>query len=80
MLWEVGGLLIPEIFIPAMNNAFEFNQNASAADADEVIKSASIFFDGVESGLIWAKFLELVTTAFETGKPTLKNRAQSLDR
>jgi hypothetical protein len=59
--WEVGGLLIPDLFIPAITNAFEYSQTASKVEVDEVIKSASIFFDGVESGLIWAKFFELVT-------------------
>lgn len=57
--WEVGGLLIPDLFVPAISNAFEYSQSAPKADVDEVIKSASIFFDGVESGLIWAKFFEL---------------------
>jgi hypothetical protein len=63
--WEVGGLLIPDLFIPAMTNVYEYSQTASKAEVDEVVKSASIFFDGVESGLIWAKFYELATAALE---------------
>ena len=37
--------------------------NASKRDSEEVLKSASNFFDGVESGLIWAKITELAETA-----------------
>jgi hypothetical protein len=66
--WEVGGLLIPDLFIPAMTNAYEYSQTASKVEVDEVIKSASIFFDGVESGLIWAKFFELATAALKEDK------------
>ncbi|KAF2663464.1 hypothetical protein BT63DRAFT_407652 [Microthyrium microscopicum] len=62
--WEVGGLLIPDILIPAVKSALDFSQSAEKSAADEVIKSASNFFDGVESSLIWAKFNKLVDDAF----------------
>lgn len=61
--WEVGGLLIPDIFIPAMESAYTYSRTASKPHGEELIRSASIFFDGIESGLIWTKFLELVTDA-----------------
>jgi Dopey, N-terminal len=63
--WEVGGLVVPDLFIPAIESAFKFSETASKQDADDVVKSASIFFDGVESGLIWAKSLGLIHQAFE---------------
>jgi hypothetical protein len=67
--WEVGGLLIPDIFIPALRNAFEFSKTADRGPSDEVIKSANNFFDGVESGLIWAKFNQLAEEAVASNGP-----------
>jgi hypothetical protein len=68
--WEVGGLLIPHVFIPALKNVFDFDQTASKRESEEVLKSASNFFDGVESGLIWAKITELVSNALSSGSRT----------
>jgi len=62
--WEVGGLLIPEILIPAMQSALDFSKTADKSAANEVIKSASNFFDGVESSLIWATFNKLIEDVF----------------
>ena len=67
--WEVGGLLIPDIFIPALRSAFEFSKTADRGPSDEVIKSANNFFDGVESGLIWAKFNQLAEEAVASNGP-----------
>ncbi|OCL14858.1 hypothetical protein AOQ84DRAFT_384431 [Glonium stellatum] len=61
--WEVGGLIVPEIFIPALQSVQSYSESASKDQLDEVMRSASIFFDGVESGLIWGKLVELVTSA-----------------
>jgi hypothetical protein len=76
--WEVGGLLIPDIFIPAVKNVFEYSQSASKSDVDDVVKSASIFFDGVESGLIWAKIFELLNTALKPSAETESSRTSNL--
>ncbi|KAE9979499.1 hypothetical protein EG328_000826 [Venturia inaequalis] len=76
--WEVGGLLIPDIFIPAVKNVFEYSQSASKSDVDDVVKSASIFFDGVESGLIWAKLFELLETALRSSTESESNRTSNL--
>jgi hypothetical protein len=62
--WEVGGLLIPEILIPAMQSALDFSNTAEKSAASEVIKSASNFFDGVESSLIWATFNKLIEETY----------------
>ncbi|KAK5256222.1 hypothetical protein LTR16_003753, partial [Cryomyces antarcticus] len=72
--WEVGSLLVPEIFIPAMNSAFSYSETATKDQLDEVLRSASIFFDGVESGLIWSGLARLVEGAFTAG-PTEQQRA-----
>lgn len=76
--WEVGGLLIPDIFIPAVQNVFEYSQSASKSDVDDVVKSASIFFDGVESGLIWAKIFELLQKALKLSTASESERASNL--
>lgn len=77
--WEVGGLLIPDIFIPALRSALVFSKSAQKPDADEVIKSASNFFDGVESGLIWAKFNQLGAQSFKPDAQPIESRLQDLE-
>ncbi|KAJ8607577.1 hypothetical protein MRB53_040208 [Persea americana] len=61
--WEIGGQLVPRIFLPAVASAYTFSQKSSAADTTELLKSASLFFDGVESRLIWSKLFDLASTA-----------------
>ncbi|KAF2086304.1 hypothetical protein K490DRAFT_66856 [Saccharata proteae CBS 121410] len=68
--WEVGGLLVPEIFVPALDSARIFCDSARREHSDEVLRSVSIFFDGIESGLIWGKLFELLEDA-------LKNKSKS---
>lgn len=58
--WEIGGSVVPHIFLPAMQNAYQYSLRASANDTADVIRSASLFFDGVESMLIWANLLRLL--------------------
>jgi hypothetical protein len=76
--WEVGGLLIPDIFIPAVKNVFQYSHTAPKSDVDDVVKSASIFFDGVESGLIWAKIFELLEMALKSSAESESNRTSNL--
>ncbi|KAF2263535.1 cellular morphogenesis regulator dopa [Lojkania enalia] len=64
--WEVGGLIVPEVFLPALQSIQSYSEIATKEQVDEVMKSASIFFDGVESGLIWGKLIQLVTSSLET--------------
>jgi hypothetical protein len=64
--WEVGGLIVPEIFLPALESVQSYSESASREDADEVLRSASAFFDGVDSGLIWGKLIHLVTSSLDT--------------
>lgn len=58
--WEIGGSVVPHIFLPAMRNVYDYSLKASKTDTADVIKSASLFFDGVESVLIWANLLRLL--------------------
>lgn len=58
--WEVGGLIVSTVFLPIMRNVQAFETVASKGQFDEVFRSASAFFDGVESGVIFSELLELV--------------------
>jgi hypothetical protein len=62
--WEVGGLVVPEIFLPIINSVREYEHVAATKDQfNEVLRSASVFFDGVESGLIWGELAGLTVSA-----------------
>ncbi|KAA8613413.1 Cellular morphogenesis regulator DopA [Pyrenophora tritici-repentis] len=63
--WEVGGLIVPEIFLPALQSVHSYSETASKDEVDEVMRSASAFFDGVDSGLIWGKLIELITSSLQ---------------
>lgn len=59
--WEVGGMVVPEIFLPIMRSVQKYRQSArSNAQFEEVFRSASAFFDGVESSLIFSELLTLL--------------------
>jgi hypothetical protein len=64
--WEVGGLIVPEIFLPALQSVQSYTELAPREQADEVLRSASAFFDGVDSGLIWGKLIHLVTSSLSS--------------
>ncbi|AQZ12142.1 DOP1 (YDR141C) [Zygosaccharomyces parabailii] len=69
--WQIGSLVVPEMFIPLLLAAKKFSQN------QQVLKSSSIFFDTVETNTIWGKifdhlmetgdldFLEFVVTSYD---------------
>lgn len=51
---EIGGFVVPRVFLPALRSVFRYQAAAATSEAfDEVLRSANVFFDGVESGLIW---------------------------
>ncbi|KAK4549263.1 hypothetical protein LTR36_007722 [Oleoguttula mirabilis] len=58
--WEIGGSLVPCIFLPALESFYTYTLSAPAQDTAEVLRSASLFFDGVESNLIWWKLISLL--------------------
>jgi len=73
--WEIGGLVVPEIFLPVVSSVKRYQmQAASKADFNEVLRSASVFFDGVESGLIWSEITGLIAGAI--GSRKLSNDAK----
>ncbi|KAH7401420.1 cellular morphogenesis regulator dopa [Pyrenochaeta sp. MPI-SDFR-AT-0127] len=72
--WEVGGLIVPEVFLPALQSVQSYSEAASRENVDEVMRSASAFFDGVDSGLIWGKLIYLVTSSLQP-KATQRDEA-----
>ncbi|KAA8909497.1 Dopey, N-terminal-domain-containing protein [Sphaerosporella brunnea] len=68
--WEVGSLVAPKLFLPAIQSLREYEMNAPSKETyGEVFRSASMFFDGVEAGLIWGQMLDKIKTAFsESGE------------
>ena len=60
--WEIGALVVPRIFRPAMESLWRYQSIAPSKEAfAEVLRSASVFFDGIESGLIWAELILLLS-------------------
>jgi len=77
--WEIGGLVVPEIFLPVVNSVRKYkSQAARKDDFSEVLRSASVFFDGVESGLIWGEIVGLIAQAIGPGKFPVSERIDKL--
>ena len=64
--WEIGGLVVPRLFMPIMQSVHRFQKITPSRDAlTEVLRSANVFFDGVESSLIWAELVRVLTNALD---------------
>ena len=64
--WEIGGLVVPKVFLPAMESAWRYQKLAPSRESFiEVLRSANVFFDGVESGLIWGEIARLILSSFD---------------
>lgn len=63
--WEVGSLVAPKLFLPAIESLRTYEKLAQSKELySEVFRSASMFFDGVEAGLIWGQMIDKINTAF----------------
>jgi hypothetical protein len=72
--WEIGGPVINVIFLPLLRRLQSYQQSAaSEEDFDEVFRSANVFFDGVESALIWSKLLDLLAPREVNTRTALDN-------
>ena len=58
--WEIGGYIVPAVFLPTMRSVLAFEKEAPRSHFEEVFRSASAFFDGVESNIIFSELLGLV--------------------
>lgn len=65
--WEIGGLVVPQIFLPAMESVWRYQRLAPSKEAfEEVLRSANVFFDAIESNLIWAELTKIIIEALKT--------------
>ncbi|KIL84192.1 hypothetical protein FAVG1_12620 [Fusarium avenaceum] len=77
--WEIGGLVVPEVFLPIVESVRQFKDHAtSKAEFNEVLRSASVFFDGIESGLIYGEIAGLLAQALGPGKISAYERSDKL--
>lgn len=77
--WEVGGLVIPDIFLPVVESVRQFQKQSPAkAEFTEVLRSASVFFDGIESGLIYGELVGLLSQAISPGNLSSEERSGKL--
>ena len=78
--WEIGGLVVPRIFLQAMESVWRYQKVALSKDSFmEVLRSANVFFDGVESSLIWAEITKILRSAFNKSGADYERRT-ALDR
>ena len=64
--WEIGGLVVPRIFKSAMEGIHFYKENApSKVEFSEVLRSANVFFDGIQSRLIWKELMSLLFHALD---------------
>ena len=65
--WEIGGHVVPQIFLPAMESVWRYRRSSTSKEAlEEVLRSANVFFDAIESSLIWAELIQIVTGVLDT--------------
>lgn len=77
--WEIGGLVVPEVFLPIVDSVRKFKDRASSKlEFAEVLRSASTFFDGVESGLIYGEILGQMAQAIGPGEVSAYDRSDKL--
>ena len=64
--WEIGGLVVPRIFLPVMESVWRYQKISPSRESFvEVLRSANVFFDGVESGLIWGEITKLLLNSLD---------------
>lgn len=63
--WEIGGNVISELLIPIIKSVKSCETTYEESQYAEILRSASAFFDGVETITIWSECLKLVQSATE---------------
>ena len=64
--WEVGGLIVPQIFRPAMESLYSYKTSAPTPDSfSELLRSANVLFDGIQSHLIWREIVSYLDEALD---------------
>ena len=76
---EIGGQIVPAIFVDAMTDLYQYKQSATTEDYQDVLRSASSFFDGIESGIIWSQILHMFSRSVHTSPELQRQAIQELD-
>ncbi len=77
--WEIGGLVVPRLFLPAMECVWRYQNIAPSKDAlAEVLRSASVFFDGIESSLIWSELIQILVKSLGSGQNWTMDQEKNL--
>lgn len=78
--WEIGGLVVPRIFLTALESAWQYQKVAHSKESFvEVLRSANVFFDGIESGLIWGELIKVILLALQVDESGLQHAQDRLD-
>lgn len=78
--WEIGELVVPCVFLSAMNSVRHYGAvSTSRQDFNEVLRSANVFFDGIESGLIWGELTKVVLEVLNNEETDRENAQGRLD-
>ena len=65
--WEIGGLVVPQIFASALRSVWTYQHEVPSHEAfAEVLRSGSMFFDAVESSLIWTEIFKILAQAMSS--------------
>lgn len=79
--WEIGGLVVPLIFWEALESVWRYQKNAPSKDSFlEVLRSAAVFFDGIESDLIWGKISNVLKLSFQVEPSQVREVQERLDQ
>ena len=77
--WEISVLVTPRVFLPILKSVFQYQSLKVSREAKiEVLKSANMFFDGVESVLIWAELCKVIEKALDPETVTTEERCELL--
>ena len=62
--WEIGSTVVPQLLLPLLESLWRYQSIAPSRESfEEVFRSASVFFDAVESGLIWGEIERVLTSS-----------------
>ena len=78
--WEIGGLVVPDLFLPVIHSIKVYQQIAPSKEQyQEVMRSGAMFFDGVESHLIWGVIHQSINSALEDKSLKLQEAMDNLE-
>lgn len=78
--WEIGSVVVPRIFLEALESVWRYRKLAPSKESFvEVLRSANVFFDGVESGLIWGEITNVLFHALQVEEANSQDAQNRLD-